>query len=127
MNSRILGLVEAVLIAVIMIVVPGYAIVGGHGTSTHIIGTIFTPPEHGVVKSWTNIDGARIAAQAPGEWLSNGRTYSEQRFSPLKEIDTSNVGKLGVAWNTAPTACGAWKRRRSRPTACSTSPNPGAS
>jgi len=44
------------------------------------------------------VDGARIVKAAPGEWLSNGRTYSEQRFSPLKQIDASNVGKLGVAW-----------------------------
>ncbi len=44
------------------------------------------------------VDGARIVKADPGEWLSNGRTYSEQRFSPLKQIDASNVGKLGVAW-----------------------------
>jgi quinohemoprotein ethanol dehydrogenase len=44
------------------------------------------------------VDGARIIEADPAEWLSNGRTYSEQRFSPLKKIDTSNVGKLGVTW-----------------------------
>ncbi len=44
------------------------------------------------------VDGARITKADPAEWLSNGRTYSEQRFSPLKQIDASNVGKLGVAW-----------------------------
>ena len=40
-----------------------------------------------------------IAADAePGQWLSHGRTYGEQRFSPLAEIDTRNVGELGLAW-----------------------------
>ena len=40
-----------------------------------------------------------LAADAePGQWLSHGRTYDEQRFSPLAEIDTSNVGELGLAW-----------------------------
>jgi len=34
----------------------------------------------------------------PGEWLSVGRTYDEQRFSPLKGINTDNVAKLGLAW-----------------------------
>jgi PQQ-dependent dehydrogenase (methanol/ethanol family) len=34
----------------------------------------------------------------PGQWLSHGRTYGEQRFSPLSEIDTTNVGELGLAW-----------------------------
>jgi len=46
------------------------------------------------------VDGAKIAnADAdPGEWLSHGRTYSEQRFSPLAKINTTNVKSLGVAW-----------------------------
>ncbi len=46
------------------------------------------------------VDGARIIAAdaTPGEWLSTGRTYSEQRFSPLTEIDDANVGELGLAW-----------------------------
>src|SRR5438874_872895 len=30
--------------------------------------------------------------------MSHGRTYSEQRFSPLKQIDDQNVGRLGLAW-----------------------------
>src|SRR5262245_33111986 len=33
-----------------------------------------------------------------GQWLSHGRTYNEQRFSPLKQINTENVGQLGLAW-----------------------------
>ena len=32
-------------------------------------------------------------------WLMYGRTYSEQRFSPLKAIDEQNVQGLGVAWS----------------------------
>jgi quinohemoprotein ethanol dehydrogenase len=31
-------------------------------------------------------------------WLSYGRTYSEQRFSPLTSIDTESVKRLGVDW-----------------------------
>jgi quinohemoprotein ethanol dehydrogenase len=38
------------------------------------------------------------ADSEPGQWLAHGRTYSEQRFSPLDEIDTTNVGELGLAW-----------------------------
>lgn len=34
-----------------------------------------------------------------GSWLSYGRTQSETRFSPLNQINTSNVGKLGLAWS----------------------------
>lgn len=47
-----------------------------------------------------DVDGAKIthADGDPGEWLSHGRTYSEQRFSPLNQINTTNVKSLGVAW-----------------------------
>lgn len=38
------------------------------------------------------------AATNEGEWLSYGRTYDEQRFSPLAAINQQNVGDLGLAW-----------------------------
>jgi len=45
------------------------------------------------------VDGDRIvAAEKNGEWLSYGRTYSEQRFSPLDKINAANVGQLGLTW-----------------------------
>lgn len=38
--------------------------------------------------------------QAPdGDWLSYGRDYGEQRFSPLGAINDQNVGQLGLAWS----------------------------
>jgi PQQ-dependent dehydrogenase (methanol/ethanol family) len=48
------------------------------------------------------VDGARIAnADAePGNWLAHGRTWSEQRFSPLNQINESNVSELQLAWYT---------------------------
>lgn len=47
-----------------------------------------------------DVTGERIVAadQEPGNWLSHGRTYSEQRFSPLARINAGNVGQLGLAW-----------------------------
>jgi len=35
----------------------------------------------------------------PGTWLTYGLTQTEQRYSPLKQIDATNVGKLGLAWS----------------------------
>lgn len=32
------------------------------------------------------------------DWLAYGRTHSEQRFSPLKDINTKNVSKLKPDW-----------------------------
>ncbi len=38
------------------------------------------------------------AENQPGNWLTYGRTYSEQRFSPLRAINDHNAGRLGLAW-----------------------------
>jgi quinohemoprotein ethanol dehydrogenase len=44
-------------------------------------------------------DAALIgAARAADEWLTIGRDYAETRFSPLRAIDSGNVGRLGLAW-----------------------------
>ena len=46
------------------------------------------------------VDTARIVAadSEPGSWMSHGRTYDEQRYSPLKAVNDGNVGDLGLAW-----------------------------
>jgi PQQ-dependent dehydrogenase (methanol/ethanol family) len=48
------------------------------------------------------IDSRRItnADAEPENWLAHGRTSSEQRFSPLQQINESNVGELSLAWYT---------------------------
>jgi quinohemoprotein ethanol dehydrogenase len=46
------------------------------------------------------IDDARLtAAASSAEWLTIGRDYAETRFSPLTQINSSNVGRLGLAWS----------------------------
>ncbi|WP_375202779.1 PQQ-dependent dehydrogenase, methanol/ethanol family [Hyphococcus sp.] len=52
------------------------------------------PAEH------ANVTATRLlAADAePGQWMSHGRTYSEQRFSPLNDINRDTVGRLSLAW-----------------------------
>ena len=47
-----------------------------------------------------NIDEARLLAadENPGQWMSTGRDYNEQRFSPLTKINDKNVKQLGLAW-----------------------------
>jgi quinohemoprotein ethanol dehydrogenase len=48
------------------------------------------------------VDGARLLAANEsanaGQWMSHGRDYSEQRFSPLTSINADNVKQLGLAW-----------------------------
>jgi len=58
-----------------------------HGTATHTTGSV------GVTT-----DRIIHANSEPGQWLSYGRTYDEQRFSPLHQISSDNIGHLGLAW-----------------------------
>ena len=46
------------------------------------------------------VDGARILAASSNtsDWLTHGRTYDEQRFSPLARIHQGNVTALKLAW-----------------------------
>jgi PQQ-dependent dehydrogenase (methanol/ethanol family) len=55
---------------------------------------------HGAQAAPGAVDEARIigADSEPGSWLAHGRTYGEQRFSPLDAINADNVGTLGLAW-----------------------------
>lgn len=46
------------------------------------------------------IDAVRLVnADADiANWITHGRTYDEQRFSPLDQINADTVGELGLAW-----------------------------
>jgi glucose dehydrogenase len=46
------------------------------------------------------VDAARLerADQDRANWLIYGRTYSDQRFSPLARITADNANQLGLAW-----------------------------
>jgi quinohemoprotein ethanol dehydrogenase len=46
------------------------------------------------------VDHARLlrADREPGQWLAPGRTYGEDRFSPLASINDGNASQLGLAW-----------------------------
>lgn len=52
-------------------------------------------------KSTATVNGTRIQAAAtkePGNWLAHGRTYDEQRYSPLTQINDETAKDLGLAW-----------------------------
>ncbi|MGJ3626069.1 PQQ-binding-like beta-propeller repeat protein [Sphingomonas sp. MMS24-JH45] len=45
------------------------------------------------------VDGALLASGGDGrDWAMTGFDYSEDRFSPLTQVNAGNVGKLGLAW-----------------------------
>ena len=47
-----------------------------------------------------NVNARRLdkAQSEPDQWMTYGGTYSEQRFSPLKQINAGNIGTLGLKW-----------------------------
>jgi len=51
------------------------------------------------VEGGTVVGDAALAAVGNGDnWLAYGQNYSEQRYSPLAQVDDGNVSELGVAW-----------------------------
>jgi quinohemoprotein ethanol dehydrogenase len=48
-----------------------------------------------------NVDGLRLAAAEEDgrNWMSHGRTYSEQRYSPLTQLHRGNIARLGLGWS----------------------------
>ena len=53
----------------------------------------------GQTKTFVPVTQAMQAHPDPSDWLHISRTYDEQRFSPLKQIDTKNVAQLRMAWS----------------------------
>lgn len=45
-----------------------------------------------------NSDRLINADDEPGQWMSTGRDYWEQRYSPLDQINLDTVSDLGLAW-----------------------------
>lgn len=80
-RPHVLVIARALPVLAAMLVVPGGAAFAAHA-------------------SGAPVDRATLTAAADNgsEWLANGRTYDEQRYSPLKQIDTGNVKTLGLTW-----------------------------
>ena len=69
-------------------------------TSVSIAGTSETNIQGHIANTTATLNGRRIqqANQETNNWLSHGRTYSEQRFSPLKQINVTSIERLSLAW-----------------------------
>ncbi len=68
-----------------------------------LLATMVLSPEAawtiGASQTPTVVDDAAMANETQGDnWLAFGRTYSEQRFSPLTQINSLNVADLSVDW-----------------------------
>ena len=50
------------------------------------------------VKNFAPVTQAMLLNPSPDDWLMYSRTYDAQRYSPLNQINKSNVSKLALAW-----------------------------
>jgi alcohol dehydrogenase (cytochrome c)/quinohemoprotein ethanol dehydrogenase len=53
------------------------------------------PPQRPAAVDFARLRGADADRD---NWLTTGRTYDEQRYSPLDQVNAQNVGTLGLAW-----------------------------
>jgi alcohol dehydrogenase (cytochrome c) len=76
---------------------PGAA--GPGGGLSPFASLIPAPPKADPLPNLTPVTDALLQNPPPGEWLTWRRTYDDQGFSPLKQINKSNVGQLRSAWS----------------------------
>ncbi len=81
------GSSPAIVIVIALVILQGYNFSSARETDAQTLGS-------------ANITDAQIASaeNQPENWLTYGRTYSEQCFSPLKAITDHNASQLGLAW-----------------------------
>src|SRR5215469_16886040 len=72
------------------------AVLGQSGCGSHTSSTTMQT----AAPSLATVDSAKIinADQDTANWMTHGRTYSEQRFSPLEQVTDQNVKQLRLAW-----------------------------
>jgi alcohol dehydrogenase (cytochrome c) len=57
-----------------------------------------SPARASLLDKLTPVTDAMLSNPAPGEWLTWRRSYNGHGYSPLKDINKSNVQNLKVAW-----------------------------
>ncbi len=57
------------------------------------------PPAYGQLSSFEPVTDALLLDPDPADWLMFSRTYDNQRFSPLDQINRDNVSYLELVWS----------------------------
>ncbi|RVQ64734.1 PQQ-dependent dehydrogenase, methanol/ethanol family [Croceicoccus ponticola] len=75
---------------------PGAALAAAGLLVLAACGTRTTDAPQGGVETWL----AQLSDDSDGtDWPAFGRTYGEQHYSPLSQINADNVGELGLVWS----------------------------
>ena len=82
-------------LAVLLAGCSGVSVVGNDQASSNT-----SAPAPAGATGVAKIDAAYLTSGGNGsDWAATGYNYQEQRFSPLAQINASNVAKLGLAWS----------------------------
>ena len=65
---------------------------------TFLVFGALAPAAVAQVKNFAPVTREMLVNPSPSDWLMHGRTYDEQRFSPLNQINRQNVGQLRTVW-----------------------------
>jgi len=55
-------------------------------------------------RAFVPVTSDMLANPSPNDWLMYNRTYDAQRYSPLKQIDKTNVDQLRLVWSRSQSA-----------------------
>ena len=55
-------------------------------------------PAFAQVQNFKPVTQQMLENPSPDDWLMYSRTYDAQRYSPLKQINKQNVGRLRMTW-----------------------------
>jgi alcohol dehydrogenase (cytochrome c) len=72
-----------------------------HATRLLLIASLFLvslSPNVAMAEEFKPVTTEMLEHPDSSDWLMLGRTYDEQRFSPLDEVDRTNVSTLKMAW-----------------------------
>ena len=103
MPRRSRALLSASLLPLWMVALGAFACASGRDADAKAAHPVAVPAtrEERIAAATLLVDDARLreADADPSDWLTHGRTYAEQRYSPLSEITAENVSRLGLAWS----------------------------
>ena len=63
--------------------------------------TNFGVVKAGTVQNYTNVTDAMLTNPSPNDWIMYRGNYAGHSYSPLNQINTSNVGQLQLKWTLA--------------------------
>src|SRR5215217_3054592 len=93
-------LVGVALLLAALVAVGGYGIASGAlGSGEHTV-TVYAERPPVEIENAPSFAAKALSAEPKDGWLTNGGSTFNQRYSPLDEIDTSNVKDLKGVWMT---------------------------